>query len=126
MNEDDFKRDSFKLLLLVELLLLFKESKAFIEDEDSISFCICESTDCAKRSGEFSVHLLMTGPTPAMLEPPASMCMGGVVGVVAKLLPVDSCDVDCCIRLRYSFMDSLRLGCGGGSGAVSCGFSRGS
>lgn len=33
---------------------------------------------------------------------------------------------DCCIRLRYSLMESLRLGCGGGSGAESCGFKRGS
>lgn len=34
--------------------------------------------------------------------------------------------VVCCFRFRYSLMDSLRFGAGGGSGALKMGFKRGS
>lgn len=120
-------------------MLLLRESK---DDDDvtadvvfMISFWICESTDSVRRSGEFNVHLLdvkagcadVTDDDEAINED-VSSGVGGVVGVVVKLLPplLESFDEDCCIRLRYSLMESLRLGCGGGSGAVNWGFKRGS
>lgn len=57
-----------------------------------------------------------------ILPPPTggfSIGVGGVLGVEVKLLLAESLDDVCCMRLRYSFMESFRLGCGGGSGAVS-------
>lgn len=58
------------------------------------------------------------------------MCAVGVVAVLhaAGGSGVDGAvlSVDNCIRLRYSLMDSLRFGAGGGSGAFSCGLRRGS
>ena len=113
-------------------MLLFRESKhddvTVADVDDMISFWICESTDCVKRSGEFSVHLC-TGvvvDVASIVDDASKDDIGGVVGVVVKLLPFESLVDDCCIRFRYSFIESFRFGCGGGSGAERWGFKRGS
>lgn len=53
----------------------------------------------------------------------ANLSIVGVVGVVGVVGAV-STDGRC--RMRYSLMESLRLGIGAGSGTVSIGFRRGS
>lgn len=49
---------------------------------------------------------------------PVDVAVDGVVGGVVE--------VDCSLRLRYSLIDSLRLGVGGANDWVSVGFRRGS